>query len=114
MSTRPDPEFTNHLAFVTDRRLLFGAPGPTPRCMICRRDDVDFSCERCGRPICGTCHYAHAASAGEVAIFEAAVREMNAHRPVEIDGEEALLWVQAGPAEQAVNRLLLLCRGCRS
>ena len=32
-------------------------PGPIPRCMICHRDDVEMSCERCGSPIHGTCHF---------------------------------------------------------
>lgn len=106
--------FATHLAFVTDRRVLFNTPGPVPRCMVCHQDGVDFACERCGSPIHGTCHFEQIASAGERAILQAGLAEMNARRPLEIDGREMLLWAPPGPAEEAVDRLLVLCRGCRS
>lgn len=109
------PAFFTHLAFVTDRRVLFEAPGPVRRCVACHQeDDVDMSCERCGAPLHGTCHFERIASAGEQAIVEAALAEMNARRPLEINGREALLWAPPAPAEQAVDRLILLCPGCLS
>jgi hypothetical protein len=104
----------SHLAFVTDRRMLFNAPGPTPRCVVCLQDDVEMGCERCGSPIHGDCHFRKAASAGEQAIFQAAVVEMDVRRLLEIDGHEQLLWAPPGPAEQAVAQLLLLCPAFRS
>jgi len=107
-------------------------------CAICRRPtggddaDDDAGCERCGVALHFTCWLERLASPTERLTYHAGVAERKAAGASQLDATmlhnltalaEALavplaevvgLIHPAGPAEQAVGRLILTCNGCRS
>lgn len=113
----PAPPFVGHLA-------LLPSPPPAWRCGLCAQREEpaeDARCERCGAMLHWRCYWPAALAEPEGTAAEAAIDEANAAQ------SRLLVEIRLGPhairvpvrteslaADGVLDRLLILCPGCRS